>query len=97
MFITTLLVAAVTPLGDDDPATFSAPVQLTTGGQGHEGILYPTPVLQDLDGDSKPELVVGDLMGNLWVSHRVPSDSDLTWSARKAMKSGAEPLKLNNW
>lgn len=97
MLITTLLIAAASAGADDDPANFAAPIQITAGGKGFHGILYPTPVLQDLDGDSKPELVVGDLMGNLWTSTRLTGNSDVAWSALQPMESGGEPLKLNNW
>ena len=45
--------------------------------------------------DGKAELVVGDLLGRMRFATR--KGNGLQWSKLEAMKSGDEPLRLNNW
>tara|TARA_R110002126_G_scaffold4409_23_gene23264 strand:- start:4462 stop:4752 length:291 start_codon:yes stop_codon:yes gene_type:complete len=96
MTLTTLLIAplAAALAGDAKPVSFEAPIQLETTGESFDTLVYPTPVLQDLNGDGKAELVIGDLIGNLF---RCDAQSDGKWGAMKPMEAEGEPLKLNNW
>tara|TARA_R110002072_G_scaffold80149_11_gene184384 strand:+ start:137 stop:427 length:291 start_codon:yes stop_codon:yes gene_type:complete len=96
MTLTTLLIAPLVAsfASDTEPATFEAPIQLETTGKSFDTLLYPTPVLQDLNGDGKVELVIGDLRGNLFQCDAQP---DGKWSAMRPMEAEGEPLKLNNW
>jgi hypothetical protein len=96
MTLTTILIAPLVAAlaGDAKPASFEAPIQLETTGKSFSTITYPSPVLQDLNGDGKAELVIGDLFGRLY---QCSLQSDGTWSARKRMQAEGEPLELDNW
>lgn len=97
LILMTLLAPAVlgaTP--QEATPRFAAPVQLTTAGSPFEGILYPSPVLVDTDGDGQRELVIGDLFGALW--HCAPTgDGDTAFGERGRLESNGTPLELNNW
>ena len=82
-------------LDGDETDIFDAPEVLLTDDRPFSGQMYPSPVLQDLDGDGKAELVVGDLPGRMRFATR--KDKGLHWSKLNPMKSGDEPLRLNNW
>ena len=79
----------------DETSLFDAPEVLLTADSPFTGQMYPSPVLQDIDGDGKAELIVGDLPGRMRFASRV--DKGLSWSKLQPMKSGDEPLRLNNW
>ncbi|MGE0434982.1 MAG: hypothetical protein AB7S36_22185 [Planctomycetota bacterium] len=86
------------------PATFAAPVPVTNGDDNFSKLLYPTPVLQDVDGDGVRELVVGDLRGYLYVCDTPPATAtadgkpaDVAWTAMANMQCNGKPIKLNNW
>ena len=79
----------------DETSLFDAPEALLTADSPFTGQMYPSPVLRDIDGDGKAELVVGDLPGRMRFASRV--DKGLSWSKLEPMKSGDEPLRLNNW
>jgi len=94
--IGSLFVAAfVASAGAASDVTFEAPVRLMAGEEPMGAKrLYPSPVMQDLDGDGKPEMVLGDLIGNLTVSRR---DGE-TWSAPTPLeKADGEPIRFHNW
>jgi hypothetical protein len=60
--------------------------------------LYPSPAFFDLDGDGTLEMIVGDLVGNLMVSRRVPGDERLAWTRGEGLKGAdKQPLKFHNW
>ena len=89
------LLAVVAGAGPDSSALFEAPVRIEAGDK-HMGAkrLYPSPVLFDVDGDGKTEMIIGDLIGNLTVSER---EGD-TWSAPEPLKGAdGKPLKFHNW
>jgi len=79
----------------DETSLFDAPEALLTADSPFTGHMYPSPVLRDIDGDGKAELVVGDLLGRVRFASR--EGKGLKWSKLEAMKSGDEPLRLNNW
>lgn len=86
--------------------TFAAPVRLeaTTPVRSKAatswlgaGRLYPSPVLHDMNGDGRADLVIGDLRGHLTVSLRQPGDA-LIWAAEtKLLASDGELLDFHNW
>jgi len=79
---------------------FEPPVRLKAGDKflGHQldgrERLYPSPVLHDLDGDGKQELLVADLFGNVTYSTRTGDG----WGEEKVLKAAdGKPLKFHNW
>ncbi len=89
------MMAVLAAVGTDSAATFEAPVQLMAGDQtmGRKR-LYPSPAMFDLDGDKKPEMIIGDLIGNLTVSRRAGK----TWGEPEPLRSkDGEPLRFHNW
>jgi hypothetical protein len=97
---TTLAALLSTPLLIASAATasdFEPPEQVTTAGKSFEKIIYPTPVLFDADGDEERELIVGDLMGNVWVCEADGASAGTAWTEAENLKTGEKPLKLNNW
>ena len=98
---TLLSLLVSTPLlgdGVSDDAAFEAPVELTAGDKTFSDILYPTPVLYDVNGDGQRELVVGDLIGYLHVAERLSPADPLAWGAAKKMTAtDGKELKFSNW
>ena len=91
------LVAALCAPGDS--SVFAAPLRLTAGGvpMGNDQ-LYPSPILYDVDGNGALEMVVGDLLGNLMVSERLPGDDTTAWSEPEPLEGAdGESLEFNNW
>ncbi|MFT7075946.1 MAG: hypothetical protein ACJA0P_001960 [Planctomycetota bacterium] len=76
---------------------FHGPVALTTNGKPHEGILYPSPTVFDVDGDGVDELLIGEIFGSIKISEPLPGDDTLAWGKAQRMTTGGEPIKLNNW
>ena len=88
---TPLLLAGTAMAGD-----FEDPVVVTAGDKAFDTYIYPTPVLQDVDNDGVRELIVGDLIGNLFVC-KAGEGSDVAWQAAANMQAQGKNLKLNNW
>ena len=76
---------------------FEAPVELLADGKSIEGVGYPSPNLYDLDGDGQRELVVGDIMGNVFYSRKTSEGSLNQWSKSEKVEAEGKPLKLKNW
>ncbi|QDU84421.1 hypothetical protein Pla163_15290 [Planctomycetes bacterium Pla163] len=97
LILTTLLAPAALGAAFQEPTPrFAAPVELTSAGAPFTGILYPSPVLRDLDGDGRRELILGDLFGALW--HCAPTaGSSTAFGERGRLEANGEPLELNNW
>ena len=76
-------------------ASFEPPVQLRAGDKVMgEKVLYPSPVMHDVTGDKKADMVIGDLIGQITVSER----SGEGWTAPQPLKGAdGQPLKFNNW
>lgn len=77
-----------------DAASFEVPVEIRAGESTFARILYPSPVVFDIDGDGTDELVIGDLMGHLHVSER----EEAGWGRSTRVKdAGGNDLKFDNW
>ena len=92
--VATPLLSAAAFAGDDASSQFDAPVELAAGGNKFEKVIYPTPVLYDIDQDEQRELVIGDLIGNVWSCEPA---ADGAWAKAEHVKAEGKPLKLNNW
>ena len=81
----------------DGGVRFAPPVPISPAAAAKiESILYPTPVLHDVDGDGALEMVIGDLPGNLWVCEKAEG-GPMEWSEPKALEGPDGPLKFDNW
>jgi hypothetical protein len=80
----------------DGSVRFAAPKRIQAGGAFlGEGRLYPSPVLHDIDGDGRADVVVGDLFGRVTVAHR---SSDRSFSSEEKLKAkNGKELKFHNW
>src|SRR5262245_4300797 len=79
---------------------FHPPVRLMSEGvpvNQKEKLLYPSPVLLDIDGDKQTELVVGDLWGKLRVYPANGKRGDLTWGKGKNLQAQGKDLVVSNW
>ena len=78
---------------------FAAPVRLMAGGKllGWNR-LYPSPVLHDMNGDGRLDVVVGDLFGRMTVAPRQPGDDPRAFGAETPL-AGADgkTLDFHNW
>lgn len=110
--VSTLLAAPVA--AQDAPASlgpaaakangpaFAAPA-LIVGVDGpinsEKNLLFPTPVLFDVDRDGATELVVGDLWGSLYIYERVrDEDGAADWSTGTALTyADGVNVELPNW
>ena len=93
----TLAAAALLSTGALAQAEFDAPERITAAGDNFSKILYPSPVLFDVDGDGARDLVIGDLRGFLYMCPPDAANDDLTWRAMANLESEGKPLKLHNW
>lgn len=100
----TLLIAValtVTALAEEPKSLFEPPVRLMSEGvpiNQKEQLLYPSPVLLDLNGDKQPKLVVGDLFGNLRVYPALGKRGDMAWGKGKNLQqANGKELKVPNW
>lgn len=87
--------AATTPQAQ----LFEAPVRLKSGEDflGSDR-LYPSPVVQDLDKDGVPELVIGDLFGRVTVTKREKISGSAQWGkTTKLLGSDGKEIKFSNW
>ena len=98
-----LLVAACHPVCGQQPnSQFDKPVYLKVGDKpmNEDGeMMYPSPVLMDIDRDGDTELVIGTIFGVLFVSENsATGGGDPVWEAPQLFNSTEnEPLRLNNW
>ena len=93
MVLTPLLAA-----GAMTDAQFEAPVELKPDGTGYGEVLYPSPVLHDLDGDGRGELIVGDLWGHIQSATRISAGEPSDWGpSAKVKATDGKDLKFKNW
>ena len=79
---------------------FAPPVRLKAGDTFlGENRLYPSPVLHDLDGDGRVDVVVGDLVGALTVAPRANAAAGApTYGPEaKVLAADGQPLDFDNW
>ncbi len=78
---------------------FAPPIRMKVGDQYlGEKRSYPSPVLQDMNGDGRPDLVIGDLRGKITVALRQPGDGLPQFAADKALKGrDGKDLNFANW
>lgn len=91
-----LFALALVPGFDAPPhPLFEPPVRIAAGDKFMgENMLYPSPVFFDLDGDQKPEIVLGDLFGKLTACQ---SDGK-SWKPSQPIRGAdGKSLEFNNW
>ena len=62
--------------------------------------MYPSPVMFDVDNDSRVELVVGDIFGslNVYENQNESATGDPVWSKHVPLEStDGQPIKVSNW
>jgi hypothetical protein len=100
-----LALAIAIPLGAEasademDRPRFAAPVRIRAGDAFlGAGRLYPSPVVHDVDGDRRPDIVVGDLFGKVTVAPRTAAKAPVTFAAERPLNGrDGKPLKFHNW
>jgi hypothetical protein len=92
--------SVLTPAVAQSPAEpFAPPVRVQAGKKlAGEQRYYPSPVLHDVNGDGRLDIVVGDLVGNLTVALRTDAGGPPTYAAETALQSAdGKALKFHNW
>jgi len=81
------------------PAEFAPPVRLKAGDAFlGKGRLYPSPVMHDVDGDGRADIVIGDLIGKVTYAPRTAAEGAPAYAAETPLTSRkAEQLKFHNW
>ena len=78
------------------PIRFAAPKRIAAGGQS-AGVYrnFPSPVLYDVDGDKRADMVIGDLEGVVTFARR---NADGSFAAETPfLKRDGKPIKFHNW
>jgi hypothetical protein len=92
------------PAGSGAPAAspaprFAAPV-LVMAGEKPMGAkrLYPSPVLEDMNGDGRADLVLGDLWGRITVALRLEGDGPARFGPDEPLLArDGKQLDFQNW
>src|SRR5262245_51155141 len=81
------------------PARFAAPVLLRAGEKPMGARrLYPSPVLHDLNGDGRADIVIGDLRGRITVALRLAGDGPALFEPDEPLLArDGKPLDFHNW
>ena len=93
-----------------DPARVAGFASVLGGAEGHTAIMARSLglpavvgvlVVPDL-GPAQPEqrageMIVGDLIGNLWFAKRAAEGGDTAWTELEHLEANGEPLRLHNW
>lgn len=93
-------LGGIAPVAVEVPTpSFAKPVRLTSGGEllGTDR-LYPSPVLHDVNGDGKLDVVVGDLLGRLTVAlGRKDGDAREYAAETELTAADGKRLDFHNW
>lgn len=94
-----LLGAALAAQAPPPSPTFAEPVRLKAGDKFlGENRWFPSPVFQDMNGDGRADVVVGDLAGRLTVALREAGDGPPAYAAEtKQMALDGKLLDFHNW
>jgi hypothetical protein len=78
---------------------FATPKRIKAGEKfAGAGRIYPSPVVYDVDGDGKPDLVIGDLPGRVTVARGVGEAGDPAFGPETPLESAdGKALKFHNW
>jgi hypothetical protein len=87
------------PASAQQPPQFAAPVRLLAGEKTlGEGRLYPSPMLHDVDGDGRLDVVTGDLRGRLTVALRTAGAAPACYAAEKPLQDeDGKDIDFHNW
>ena len=96
--LTTLALAPFLATGMAGEPEFKAPVEVLAGGNDFSGVLYPSPVFHDINGDGRHELVIGDLRGYLEYATRLSAGDEGEWGEMtKLQATDGKDIKFSNW
>ncbi|MEM8885734.1 MAG: VCBS repeat-containing protein [Planctomycetota bacterium] len=81
---------------DAESIRFAPPQRIQAGsfiaGAGRN---FPSPVMHDVDGDKRADIVIGDLDGRVTYARR---NKDGSFAAEQPLrKRDGKPLKFHNW
>ena len=82
------------------PDTLKAPVRLQAGGElidVGECFAHAGPRLEDLDGDGKQDLLVGDFAGHIHFFRNTASNQAPVYAAGKPLEVNAKIITIPNW
>jgi hypothetical protein len=91
---------AMSAPAEEPKARFDVPVRLMTEGvpiNEKEQLLYPSPVLIDIDGDGQVELVIGDLWGKLRVYKPTGKRGEIMYGKGSVLQAAGKDLVVPNW
>jgi len=80
-------------------ARFAPPVLLLAGDEPMgKRRLYPSPVLQDMNGDGRADVVLGDLWGRITVAPRLAGEGAPRFGKDEPLLTrDGEPIDFANW
>ena len=102
IFVFTACVATLT-LAQDAPSSRSrdlaAPVRLTAGTEPIDigklsAYAHAGPVVFDVDGDGRRDLVVGDFPGNFWLFRNAGTEAHPVYEAGRKLTAGGADAKV---
>ncbi len=95
----TLFLSSWGSADETDRVRFAAPKRIRAGGAlVGEGRYYPSPVLYDVDGDRRPDILVGDLVGKVTVARRKVAKKVVAFDVERPLNDrDGKPLRFNNW
>ena len=95
-----VMILVVVSFAQEPPAKFARAEMLSSDGQpvnARERMPFPSPVLIDLNGDGKRELILGDLWGRIWIHDNVAREGGVAWGPSRKLQLNGKDLKVPNW